>query len=278
MSVARRVVGMLVDTGGVNGVMLVGGMTAAPFYPILLWIIFGHGFRFGRPYLFASAGMSLLLFGLVVLLNRDWRVVPALDVAMIMALVVLPAYVSVLLRKLEQAIRRAEDANRAKSRFLAVMSHEFRTPLNAVIGLSDLLRRDERDDDRREMIGTVRTAAGTILGLVDAVLDAAKIEAGKFTVVQKPFDLHGLLGVLRGMLEPQAQARGLWLRLVLDPAVPPHLSGDMAALQQVLTNLVANALKFTETGGVTLRVRRPRCQTGERDRLCRGGYRHRHST
>jgi two-component system sensor histidine kinase RpfC len=256
VSVVRRVAGMLVDTGGVNGVMLVGGMTAAPFYPILLWIIFGHGFRFGRPYLFASAGMSLLLFGLVVLLNPDWRRVPALDVALIMALVVLPAYVSVLLRKLEQAIRRAEDANQAKSRFLAVMSHEFRTPLNAVIGLSDLLRQDERDDDRREMLGTVRTAAGTILSLVDAVLDAAKIEAGKFTLVHKPFDLHGLLGVLRGMLEPQAQARGLWLRLVLDPKVPPHLLGDMAALQQVLTNLVANALKFTETGGVTLRVRR----------------------
>jgi two-component system sensor histidine kinase RpfC len=256
VSVVRRVAGMLVDTGGVNGVMLVGGMTAAPFYPILLWIIFGHGFRFGRPYLFASAGMSLLLFGLVVLLNPDWRRVPALDVALIMALVVLPAYVSVLLRKLEQAIRRAEDANQAKSRFLAVMSHEFRTPLNAVIGLSDLLRQDERDDDRREMLGTVRTAAGTILSLVDAVLDAAKIEAGKFMLVHKPFDLHGLLGVLRGMLEPQAQARGLWLRLVLDPKVPPHLSGDMAALQQVLTNLVANALKFTETGGVTLRVRR----------------------
>ncbi|WP_027134531.1 hybrid sensor histidine kinase/response regulator [Geminicoccus roseus] len=256
VSVVRRVLGMLIDTGGVNAVMLAGGMTAAPFYPILLWIIFGHGFRYGRPYLFGSAAVSLVLFGLVVLLNPDWRQVPALDVAMILALVVLPAYVSVLLRKLEQAIRRAEAANQAKSRFLAVMSHEFRTPLNAVIGLSDLLRQDEADDDRREMVGTIRTAAGTILGLVDAVLDAAKIEAGRFVVVTKPFDLHALLGVLRGMLEPQAQARGLWLRLVLDPSVPPHLSGDVAALQQVLANLVANALKFTEQGGVTLRVAR----------------------
>ncbi|WP_169728365.1 ATP-binding protein [Geminicoccus roseus] len=254
VSVVRRVLGMLIDTGGVNAVMLAGGMTAAPFYPILLWIIFGHGFRYGRPYLFGSAAVSLVLFGLVVLLNPDWRQVPALDVAMILALVVLPAYVSVLLRKLEQAIRRAEAANQAKSRFLAVMSHEFRTPLNAVIGLSDLLRQDEADDDRREMVGTIRTAAGTILGLVDAVLDAAKIEAGRFVVVTKPFDLHALLGVLRGMLEPQAQARGLWLRLVLDPGVPPHLQGDVAALQQVLANLVANALKFTEQGGVTLRV------------------------
>jgi len=263
VNVVRRLLGMLIDTTGVNAVMLVGGMAASPFYPILLWIIFGHGFRFGRPYLFASAGMSLVLFGLVVFFNKNWRQIPQLDIALIMALVVLPAYVSVLLRKLEQAVQRAEQANQAKSRFLAVMSHEFRTPLNAVIGLSDLLRRDEKDDDRREMLGTIRTASGTILGLVDAVLDAAKIEAGRFAVVRKPFDVHLLLGILRGMLEPQAQARGLWLRLVLDPQVPPGLTGDMSALQQVLTNLIANALKFTERGGVTIRVSRVMLPNGE---------------
>ncbi|HEX2525240.1 MAG TPA: ATP-binding protein [Geminicoccus sp.] len=254
ISPARRIAGMLIDTVGLCGVMLVGGMSAAPFYPILLWIILGHGFRFGRTYLFAAAGTALLLFSGVVLLNAEWRQVPALDVALILALIVLPAYVSTLLRKLEQAIHRAEEANQAKSRFLAVISHEFRTPLNAVIGLSDLLRRDEPDEDRREMLGTVRTAAGTILGLVDAVLDAAKIEAGRFTVITQPFDLDGLLGILRGMLEQQAQARGLRLRLVLDPGVPSALVGDQAALQQVLTNLVANALKFTERGEVVLRV------------------------
>lgn len=262
VSVPRRVFGMLIDTVGVSGVMLVGGMTAAPFYPILLWIIFGHGFRYGRPYLFASAAVSLLSFGLVVLVNPDWRERPGLDAALILALIVLPAYVSALLGKLEQAIRRAEAANLAKSRFLAVMSHEFRTPLNAVIGLSELLRQDERDQDRHEMLGTIRTAAGTILGLIDAILDAARIEAGKLTLVARPFDLHGLLGVLRGMLEPQARARGLELRLVLDPGVHPFLSGDAPALQQVLANLVANALKFTEQGGVTLRVTQSWTQDG----------------
>ena len=246
--------GMLIDTTGVTAVMLVGGMAAAPFYPILLWIIFGHGFRFGRRYLFASSVMALSLFSLVIYLNPSWRMVPALDVAMVVALVVLPAYVSTLLGKLEQAVWRAEEANKAKSRFLAVVSHEFRTPLNAVIGLSDLLRRQERDDDRSEMLGTIRTAAGNILGLVDAVLDAAKIEAGRFTVVAEPYDLHRVLGALRGLLEQQAHARGLWLRLVLDPRVPPFLIGDAGALRQVLTNLVANALKFTETGGVTIRI------------------------
>ena len=253
---ARRIFGMLIDTAGVNGVMLVGGMTAAPFYPILLWIIFGHGFRFGRRYLFAASGAAIVLFGLVVFLNPSWRQVPALDVALVMALVVLPAYVSTLLGKLENALRRAEDASKAKSLFLAMVSHEFRTPLNAVIGFAELLRREERDDDRSEMLGTVLTAARTILEMVEAVLDAAKLDAGKFAVVAVPYDLHRLLGILRGLLEQQAQARSLWLRLVLDPTIPPFLQGDTSSLQRVLTNLIANALKFTETGGVTIRVRR----------------------
>ena len=253
-NVPRRFIGMFVDTAGVTSVMMVGGMTAAPFYPLLLWIIFGHGFRFGRTYLFASATSAVLLFALVMLVNPDWRAVPVLDVALLLALIVLPAYVSILLRKLEAAIQRAEEANQAKSRFLAIMSHEFRTPLNAVIGLSELLGRDERHEDRREMLGTIRTAAGALLGLVDAVLDVAKIESGKFAIVEQPFDLHGVLGILRGLLEPQARARGLFLRLRLDPGIQPLLQGDPGALRQVLTNLIANALKFTERGGVTMRI------------------------
>ncbi len=90
-SPARRVAGIFVDTTGVNAAMLIGGHLTTPFYPLLLWLIFGHGFRYGRAYLFTAAGLSLVMFGGVVVLSRDWRTYSILDASLILALVVLPA-------------------------------------------------------------------------------------------------------------------------------------------------------------------------------------------
>jgi two-component system, sensor histidine kinase RpfC len=252
---ARRFCGIATDAIGVNGAIYVGGEAAMLFFPFLLWSILGHGFRYGRLYLAVAAVSSAALFIAVVVTAPAWQGFAALDIGLVLSLVMLPAYFAVLLRRLEGAVTRAEEASRAKSRFLATMSHEFRTPLNAIIGMTDLLRTTALDAEQRDMAVTTRSAAHSLLALVNDVLDIAKIEAGRFTVDQERFDLHAQLANLRRMLHLEAQARGLYLRLRVDPTVPRFFVGGRGPLHQILVNLTANAIKFTSQGGVLVDVR-----------------------
>jgi two-component system, sensor histidine kinase RpfC len=213
-----------------------------------------HGLSLRRTYLLVSAVASLASFALVIALTEYWRAQPALSAGLWVALLVLPAYALSLLTKLTDALARAEEASRAKSRFLATVSHELRTPLHAIIGMADLLRGSALRAEQQDMVRTVRSAGQTLLDMIGDLLDIAKIEAGTMTVQPVPFDLHALLAGVRALLHQQACDKGLELRLIVDPTVPYRLHGAARSLHQILVNLVANAVKFTDAGSITIKV------------------------
>jgi len=146
-------------------------------------------------------------------------------------------------------------ANHSKSAFLATMSHELRTPLNAIIGFSRLVLRDNSlPEHHRRDLEIVGRSGENLLGLIDDVLDIAKIESGLIAVQIAPFDLRNLVDDTVNMLRERAAARNLELRCHQSPNVPRYVRSDPVKLRQVLTNLVGNALKYTDEGSVVLRV------------------------
>ncbi|WP_374386298.1 ATP-binding protein [Brevundimonas sp.] len=155
---------------------------------------------------------------------------------------------------LRVARRRAEAANRSKSEFLANMSHEIRTPLNGVVAMADALSRAELRPREREMVEVIHTSGVTLERLLSDILDTAKIEAGQVVVETAPFHLADTVRGAAALYRPRADEKGVALRVQIEPALDDVVQGDVVRLRQVLSNLISNALKFTETGSVTVAV------------------------
>jgi two-component system sensor histidine kinase RpfC len=250
----RRVLGILGDLClAAYGISVVGA-AGAPLYVIMLWVIFGNGFRYGRKYLFGSAAIGTVSFGLAIFENFYWSDKIPLGIGLQAGLVMLPLYISALLKKLTVAGKRAEEANRSKNRFLANMSHEMRTPLNGIIGMLDLLKGTPLSKEQVELAKTIDDSAHTLLFLMQDVLDLSKIEAGKVSVEVSDFDLYAMVKHTVAIIEPQARFKGLATFLHVQSSVPFLLRGDPLLIRQVLLNLLGNALKFTERGEVGVRV------------------------
>jgi two-component system sensor histidine kinase RpfC len=250
----RRVIGIVHDNGMSAYMMYALGEYCAPFYIILLWVTFGNGFRYGRKYLFASAFLGSAFFSLVIATTEYWKSHPTLGFGLLLGLIVLPAYVSSLLKKLTDAISRAEEANSAKNQFLANMSHEMRTPLGGILGMVDLLRSTPLTTEQQDFANTIHASSKILLFLIEDVLDISKIEAGKISVEQVDFDLHSLLKNTMGMVAQQAREKGLGISTQIPSRIPFQLRGDPLLIRQILLNLLSNAVKFTEEGEVCLRA------------------------
>jgi len=255
VSVVRRYIGIVADNAGNTYFMLVAGEQGAAVVAVYLFVTFGNGFRYGTRYLHVSQALSLIGFGTVFFFSDFWPNHAWVAGGLVVALLVLPFYVAHLKSFVDKARKQAEEANKAKGRFLANVSHEMRTPLNGVIAMADILRETSLNESQREITETLSNSAQLLLVQIEDVLDMAKIEAGRVQLETAPFDLGRLLtGTVKVML-PQARYKGLAVVTDIAPDASRWFVGDQHHLRQVVLNLLANAVKFTERGEVALRAR-----------------------
>ncbi|MCS6505571.1 ATP-binding protein [Burkholderia thailandensis] len=165
--------------------------------------------------------------------------------------------------KLKEARIASDQANKAKSTFLATMSHEIRTPLNAIIGNLELLRRSQLSNQQSERLQVVESCSNALLHIINDILDLSKVESGQMTLENIPFDIQALLQEIVDAYAPLAESKGLQLLSNLGEGVARYYSGDPARIRQILSNLIGNAIKFTERGHISVDVHQAKAAQGD---------------
>ena len=262
-AITQRVISICTDIGVFSYGLHVTGPLSAPWYGVYLWVTLGNGFRYGEKYLYLSTAVSLLGFAYVAKFTPYWTANIGLAIGLAFTLLLIPAYSAVLIRRLNEARQRADDASRAKSDFLSCMSHEIRTPLNGILGMTDLLKLRPLEPQDRECVETIHVSGQALARQINEILDLSKIEAGQLTLEQIEFDLYVLVNTTLRVFHPQVEVKHLQLQEVIDPQTPFLLTGDPHKLQQIIINLVGNAIKFTEQGIISVRIYPRNTDTGQ---------------
>jgi len=248
----RWLAAIIMDVMMAFTVMLRAPEQMSIFYPIILWMILGNGFRYGVKWLLIAAGLSTLTFSVVVLSTDYWQQNIFLGCALTLSLLIIPAYCSTLIRKISLAKEQAELASKAKSYFLASVSHELRTPLNAIIGYGNHLRQSDMPRNQKEMVEASVLAGEHLLHLIEQLIEVAKTGAGSTQIKNSAFRPTELLTEIRDIMAVRIEDKGLSIHLQAEPLSDRLVEGPTDVLRNILLNLVGNALKFTEAGSISI--------------------------
>jgi signal transduction histidine kinase/HPt (histidine-containing phosphotransfer) domain-containing protein len=257
----RHYLGAVFDSALLAAFLHFGEMATAPWFPLYLLATFYAGFRFGAAVLAATSIANLVGFAVVVATTPFWREQALLAAGLVIAMVMLPAYVWRMVREVAQSRAAAAAAQAARTRFLMVISQALRGPLDAMIGAAE-----RPGQSRPDTAAAGMPSARTLLSQVNSILDFSAIEAGAFTPAIEPFDLHRLVNATLADRRAEAKARGIKLSVHIDPALPYRLRGWPQQLAQILDYLVARAIEVTTAGAVRIAIDAPGA-TGQRIEL-----------
>jgi len=181
----------------------------------------------------------------------DWLLLGTVSIGLVSLLVFNAIVLMTYNRKLADAAQQANQANEAKSYFLSTMSHDIRTPMNAILGLNEMVLRESSEEGIKKYSESIRTAGNTLLSIINDILDFSKIEAGKMELINVDYSFVSLLNDLVNMVEKKADDKGLSLNLDIDENIPTILNGDEIRIKQIIINILSNAVKYTKQGSVT---------------------------
>ncbi len=196
----------------------------------------------------------------------DWILLGIVGLGLLVLLVFNLLIMMMFNRKLAEAAEAANQANEAKSYFLSTMSHDIRTPMNAILGLNEMILRDSRNEEIVSYSESIRTAGNMLLGIINDILDFSKIEAGKMNIVNVDYSVVSLLHDVVNMVQGKAEEKGLALELDIDSDIPMVLNGDEIRIKQIITNILSNAVKYTKEGTITFKVGYEK-EEGREDRI-----------
>ncbi|MET0070015.1 MAG: ATP-binding protein [Candidatus Thiodiazotropha sp.] len=250
----RKGITLLLDVSATSLAIVITTDAISPFYLVYLWIYISYGTRYGKRLLITATLFSFLAYNGVLLYLDAWRSHGFDAFFFLLLLVVLPLYQYYLMKQLHIAKEEAESAKKARGDFLTTMTHELRTPLIGVIGMTRLMQGTPLDKEQKEYLHSIQSSAHMLRSLISDVLDLSKIDANRLELVAEWFDIRKLVKGVSASLAEAAHDKQLELLCWVDPRLPWEIYGDKLRISQILYNLLGNAVKFTDKGHVRLQL------------------------
>ncbi|MCG8023365.1 MAG: ATP-binding protein [Candidatus Thiodiazotropha endolucinida] len=250
----RKEIMLVVDVSATSLAIVLTSDAISPFYLIYLWIYLSYGTRYGKRLLLMATLLNFSAYNLVLIYLQSWQSHGFDAFFFLLLLLVIPLYQYFLLRRLDLAKQEAESAKKARGDFLTTMTHELRTPLIGVIGMTRLMQGTPLDMEQKEYLHSIQSSADLLKSLISDVLDLSKIDANRLELLPEWFDIRNLVRSVISSQAEMAHDKQIELLCHVDPNVGQELFGDRLRISQILFNLLGNAVKFTDKGYIRVEL------------------------